>query len=162
MYNYTSIFAFRTHAFAWDDSVVFSSKVTNMVREGMHKFLIWYHRSFYFNYVIKELCSFFVYVKNWFSFVFVVSVSLNCYRSCSEYYAVVMVFQSTWELKQYLENKNKLHLKPNLAYNVAKPLSFEDKVRKGLDNWRLITLILFTFTGLPLIFLISCWKLGYA
>lgn len=39
---YTATFAFRTHthAFAWDDSVVFSFKVTKMVREGMHEFLI--------------------------------------------------------------------------------------------------------------------------
>lgn len=41
-----------------------------------------------------------------------------------------MVFQSTLELKEHLENKNKLHLKPNLAYNLAKPLPFEDKVGK--------------------------------
>lgn len=40
LYNYTATFAFRTRAFAWDDSVVFSFKVTKMVREGMHKFLI--------------------------------------------------------------------------------------------------------------------------
>lgn len=43
-----------------------------------------------------------------------------------------MVFQSTLELKEHLENKNKLHLKPNLSYNLAKRLPFEDKVDKEL------------------------------
>lgn len=28
LYNYTPTFAFETHTFAWDDSVVFSFKVT--------------------------------------------------------------------------------------------------------------------------------------
>lgn len=28
LYNYTPTFAFKTHTFAWDDSVVFSFKVT--------------------------------------------------------------------------------------------------------------------------------------
>lgn len=41
-----------------------------------------------------------------------------------------MVFQSTLELKEHLENKKKLHLKPNLAYNLAKPLPFKDNVGK--------------------------------